>query len=434
MSVSFVEMYSSSIIKFQKKRYIKGYIAIVLGLLTIFLLSFISNALQESYQSQIYLRGDGYNFSLSKNLSSSNEGLSIIKTEAPSLKEGESLCRYVSSLKVNYDISFFFPEQIMFYSEEKEISARFIPIESINKEIKIEGRYLNNTLSEVIVNKAFFKEMKYKFLETKINKSVINASNNAYIEDYFDFKQKLSVVGVIDEFSFMSTPTVYYSYQSAIMYLQNHYLYNYSLNEGKVITWYDYLLNSSLESGVKGYSIKLFVSNVNDAKKLVNIFDKLISGNYILSSTSLEILDVLCSIQEVVNSLLVFICILCSVLLTSIITYLTFTHLMEDTKNIGIVFSLGASKKDVAIAYVLISFILGLFSLISTIVFSIIISLIINPIIKKSFGLSNLLNISSFPFLSFVFLILISIIFSLITFIVFKYTFKQDVDYLIREE
>lgn len=218
------------------------------------------------------------------------------------------------------------------------------------------------------------------------------------------------------------------------MYLQNHYLYNYSLNEGKVITWYDYLLNSSLESGVKGYSLKLFVSNVNDAKKLVDIFDKLISGNYILSSTSLDILDVLCSIQEVVDSLLVFICILCSVLLTSIITYLTFTHLMEDTKNIGIVFSLGASKKDVAIAYILISFILGLYSLISTIVFSVIISFIINPIIKNSFGLDNLLNISTFPFLSFIFLILISIIFSLITFIVFKYTFKHDVDYLIREE
>lgn len=227
---------------------------------------------------------------------------------------------------------------------------------------------------------------------------------------------------------------MYYSYQSAIMYLQNHYLYNYSLNEGKVITWYDYLLNSSLESGVKGYSLKLFVSNVNDAKKLVDIFDKLISGNYILSSTSLDILDVLCSIQEVVDSLLVFICILCSVLLTSIITYLTFTHLMEDTKNIGIVFSLGASKKDVAIAYILISFILGLYSLISTIVFSVIISFIINPIIKNSFGLDNLLNISTFPFLSFIFLILISIIFSLITFIVFKYTFKHDVDYLIREE
>ncbi len=434
MSLSFVETYASSILKYQKKRYFKGYIAIVLGLLTIFLLTFISDGLKESYQSQIFLKGDSYNFSLSRNLSSKKEGLSIVKTEAPSIKEGEGLIRYIPSLHVNYDLSFFFPEQLVFYDEDEELVARFIPLESINKQINIKGRYFNHIFSEVVVNEAFAKEMSAKSLNIIINKSIINAVDNSYIEDYFDFNQELNVVGVIDEFSFLSTPTVYYSYQAAVTYLKNHYLYNYSLNKGEVITWYNYLLTSSIESGIKGYSLKLFVSSVEDAKRLISIFNNLKGDEYILESSSLEISTILSSIQEIVDSLLFFVSCLYFILLISIITYLTFITLMEDTNNIGIMFSLGASKKSVSFSYILVSFVLGLSSLISSIVFSVIISVIANPIIKINFGLNNLLNISSFPILGFIFVFLLSIVFSLITILVFKYAFKNDIDYLIREE
>ena len=434
MSTSFIDFYGTSIIKHKNKRYVKGFVALVLGLLTIYLFCFVGEGIKYSYQSQIYNRGDSYSFSLSRNLSFDKEGLSIVKTEAPSIKEGEGLRKYVSSLKVGYDISYFFNENLSFESEDKIIYAKFIPIESLNKNIKIKGRMFSNLFSEVIVNEAFIKELNTNKLNININKSVINLVNDSYIEDEFIYKETLSIVGVIEEFSFMSTPTVYYSYQKAIDYLQNHYLYNFSIYQNEVITWYDYLVSSSLESGVKGYCIKLFVKDSLSSKILIDIFTNIKSDQYILESTSKEIYEVLTSMHEIINSLLVIIISICSGVLICIISYLNFTFLMEDTHDIGIIFSLGCSKNIVCFAYILISILLGVISILTAVILSILSSFIFNPIINQTFGLANLINISKIFPLTIIFIFVISVVFSLITWLVFKTTFKNEVDILIREE
>ena len=57
----------------------------------------------------------------------------------------------------------------------------------------------------------------------------------------FIYDKNIHIVGIVDDFNFLSTPKIYYSYLSFKEYLEDSLLINLSTYLGEDISWYDYL-------------------------------------------------------------------------------------------------------------------------------------------------------------------------------------------------
>lgn len=97
-----------------------------------------------------------------------------------------------------------------------------------------------------------------------------------------------------------------------------------------------------------------------------------------------------------------------SSIMIGIITYIS---VLERTKEIGILRSIGASKKDISRVFNAETFIVGLLSGVIGILATIILNIPINALIKKLAGISN---ISSLPIVGAIILVLISTILTII--------------------
>lgn len=352
--------------------------------------------------------------------------LSLTRTIRPELSE----LKNIQILEQNFDISpnfdAIFPAKMdVDYNGKTIDGVYFYPIYSfdkkhINNELLSQGSIPeSNTLKQVVINQSCYELIKSQLHKEPINEKLfVNFStshyyvdfDDTYVVDNFDFMESVTILGVIDELSYLQTPKIYYSHVALESYLQDYILPNLSTYIGEDITWYDRILNAENFNVLSSYSYRLFLKDYHYSNLFFNSnFD---IKNYSFSSTSITVRESLLSFMEVAEygvMLFLGITLFGAILIMGIIS---FTSYSEDHKSSAILTCLGASIDQIIDIYLNESLLVGLVSTALSLVASLALSFGVNFLVSKLINLQSIIVIPISSFLGIPYLFPIMVFFA----------------------
>lgn len=441
MKNNWIIFYVKRLLQKKSKRLRMGLLSLCFAYTSIFLLAMSQKGVQETLKEEIYHQGDAYTFSFSKCLSTSdNSTMSIVKTTSPTIYEAEILKKDISSLEVGVNISYFFPSQMTVEYEERSFIANIKIVKKIDEKLFIKGQsWSYNRLDGVIINEAMLEKINtFDLIRTShsidISHDLItyNFYNNHNIKDTFSYHRTHQIIGVIKEFSWQSSPIIYLSYDYLIGYLKDHYLYHYSLATGEVVSWYQFILNSSLDSPYRSYGLWLFVDNQEDIKELIDLFNNLVNSEYILESSIVEYESLFTSIEVILTWILELLVTFTLIVMIAEISYLTSIYLLQDENDLGILYALGGESKSIGYIYIICNLVVNFIAIISAKVLAMIIGFVINTIMKNKMGLA-FINIDMRITGELLLGLFTSFLIFIVTKIIINRFQKKEIDYLIKE-
>ncbi len=371
------------------------------------------NGKDKSIHNACYKQFDyGYG-TISEEMVVSNTGLlKLTKSVRPELSDLTSNSGLTQKFNICPNFSTILPQNLKIYYDGlllKDIT--YTPIYSVQEPyidsslISIGQLPKEDTLFECVINEKCYlllkKKLKKDPLQETISLNHYFQSNyvNEYSEtitDAFYYDINCKIVGVIKELDYLSTPKIYYSYIALENYMQEYVLDNLSTYLDNKITWYDRVMNAENYSSLTAYSYQLFLKDYRYRSDLINM--KFIDSKYTYSSNSLIIGDSLTNFfnaAEYALFLFLGITLIGTVLILSIIS---FTNYSEDRKISAIFTSLGARTSDIENIYLNESLLSGTISLFISLICAYPLSILVNCLITKYVGLTNVVDI---PYASF---------------------------------
>ncbi len=229
---------------------------------------------------------------------------------------------------------------------------------------------------------------------------------DAFIETY-EYDKNLKIYGVVNEFSFLSTPKFYYSYSSIIEHSKSIFMPMLSQHKNQEIYWYDYLKSCSNNDEITSFSHRVFCP-INNLLTFESIkFDKSISlesDGVLLKSTFKTLMDAVLIGLSAFSSL----AIIGTVLIIGITSFSSYTF---EKKNSAIYMANGVSKEQIFIIFIIETILVALIAFCLSIPASLLFEKCVNFIIFKQFNLQNLICIPFFSYKNkFLFLPLISLL------------------------
>ncbi|HOF65641.1 MAG: ABC transporter permease [Erysipelotrichaceae bacterium] len=359
--------------------------------------------------------------------------LQLVRTTRPLVSEVESLKRYFPTL--NYSISFLplFSSGDYYFNDEKiQITPTFIrSFEQIDTQIVEQIKDIKDIDYHILINQTLKNTLIDKYGDEAINNCLFKLKLNYEIffidehniqqKDIIDIKLFLSLRAIINENDFMSTPKIYFSHCAWFETLNNYYLENFSIYKKTNTSIYTYLLQLPNHHPLTNYSFRIYFNNLEEVKKAIEMNKTLKSGTNYLQFNSPNLISI-----EVINSVVSFLDIaligflIISLLGTiTILSIITYTKIYDKQKQIGILLSLNACRREVFLTYFKEGVIINSISLFAIFITKPIIT-IVNKYIFKYTGLKNIifspfLPIKGIPFFI-LFIVIISLIF--ITFII----------------
>lgn len=272
----------------------------------------------------------------------------------------------------------------------------------INKDLITEGEIpsLDDSYG-VVINTSAYDYLKKKFnsdpvgLELSIhaeyeNHYYTNENAKPVITDYFIYDKDVIINGVVDDFNFLSTPKIYYSYCFFKEYLETSLLINLSSYLDHDVSWYSYLLSSGDNEAITSYSHRLFLKDKNSNDSLEG-YIKDIPEPFKMESTSITISDALLDLMDAATvgmELFLVIALMGTALIMGIISLSSYS---EDKKTSAILTCLGANRGDIFSIYFYENLIIGAISLIASIVLSLIGYLVANKLIEHFTGFRKMI-------------------------------------------
>lgn len=378
--------------------------SLTIGILsTLLITGFTYNAKNEiKSTNKMHLDYGVLTISKDKVIEKADNGLKIVQSERPQIdelsKENEIMENFY--LFPNYD--FFVPSSIQISFENQSIDKiLYSPIlsfdsEYIDSSLLIDGKLPNNGLiNECLVNKEAYKMLKSLDYHLGENLLVQNSfiyeyqSDGLLVEQNFDFKQTIKIIGVVDELNFLSTPKIYYSYSELDYLFENEKPSEICDALGYEMNWKEIVMSAGSHDIITSYSYRLFSKNIN--QKSIDI--KLNNDELIITSNALIIGDAL---LEIINAttmgmwVFLMIAIVGSILILSIVSFAAYN---DDRKQLAILLSLGAGKADISDIYLTESIYIGIFGLVFGVILSVILQPIINATISVTTGFDSLVKI-----------------------------------------
>ncbi|HNX16379.1 MAG TPA: ATP-binding cassette domain-containing protein [Bacilli bacterium] len=338
-----------------------------------------------------------------------NSPLSIAQQLRPNQEEMNS----VSYLKKNYHVEEnldAIANQAVFSRDEETIkSALYCPVYSfdsahIDTSLIISG----NLPKKDLLYEAFINQKCAELFDGEIPKSLHLSMNYEYryytgdeqnpvIIDTLKVEEEISIVGIVEEMNFLSSPKIYYSYLALQELCADAIMSNRSIYEGYDISWLDLVSSSSSDSAISSYSYRLFLKDIRNISKIpddISSLDSLLKIDcqaLTISQTLFNLVDVSTKGME----LFLLLALIGTSLIIGIISFSNYTH---DKKKIAILRSLGSSQNEILNIYGEESLIIGIASLISSLILAPIFSIIANWIIMKITSFNHFIQI---PFISF---------------------------------
>ena len=402
----------------RRRRNLFSIFGLVIGLVSSMLIIGFSLGHKESIKTKSY---DQFNFGVAtiyKQTTQNISGSKMALVQMSKLNESEinSLGNDLSLFEVEPNTDALLPVAPKITSGDSSLDElSYNPIYSfesnyINKNLLINGTIPLDNLHQVVINKSAFDYLKKRFngdsigLEFTVhsdyeNHYYTNDSSKPVITDYFIFDNTIQIMGVVDDFYFLSTPKIYYSYVAFKEFLNETILVNLSSYLDDEICWYEYLLEADINTALSSYSHRLFLKDVTHPEQLETI-QKNIPEPYVLESTQLTICETFMDLMDAATigmGLFLIITIVGTVLIMGIISLSSYS---EDKKTSAILTCLGAKRGDIFSIYFYENLLLGGIALLISFVLAPLLSWIGNKIIFNITGFKNMIHIPLFKFLN----------------------------------
>ena len=259
MKRKWVSHLAFSNIKKHMKRNFFSVASLVIGLTSSFLIIGFSNNAKQSVINQSYRQFDYGSLTITKEIKteSKNGGLSIVRNNRPSLLEMQGLNSQLDHYEVDINFDAILPNYLNITYLDKLLKdftyecVYSFTEQYIDKNLLKEGEIpYRDTLNEVVINQQAYEQLEKIVGESPLNKTLhlYQESESVYytdnefepsIVDYFIYDKEVTIVGVVDDLNFLSTPKAYYSYLALKDYLSVVYLNNLSTYFEKDISWID---------------------------------------------------------------------------------------------------------------------------------------------------------------------------------------------------
>jgi len=216
--------------------------------------------------------------------------ISLIRTSRPEMTELLFFKRYVPSLKVSLSYERIFPGDYRLSINEKKLDGvSLLPImdfESldVNRRLAIAGEIpISDNSIDVVINTNLARVVDQDFpsligreiaLEIESRIAVRQGdSTTALISDVFICNRNLRIAAVIEEFSFLNVPKIFYSHRAVEEMMKSYELSEISRAKGVRTTCHDVVAMANANEAASNYSLNLFVDDFSDVAKMNAIID-----------------------------------------------------------------------------------------------------------------------------------------------------------------
>ena len=317
--------------------------------ISLFSFSFYFNI--KNYSSSLIYTYPNYNvFEVYKSFSSSINGSSLSierkeKVEDKEIREGLNNNNF-ENFDVFESFDYFFKNNIVTIDNIEYKNLIFEPsFELINNEVMVNDSFIDAYLKE-------FKEgMTIHFNSSNVYKGYSDYINDE-IEETFIIDLDFIITKKSEEFSFLGTPKIYYSYDYFETMLANLNALNFSTLEEMDISYLNLLKRAKNNDSLTSYQSLVVVEKekFNDFYGLIE--ENRIFNNLKFNSDSLTIID---SFNNIINTLfiaLIFFIVMISLTSFFIIFSLTFYSYLSSKKERAILTLLGSNKKSINFLFI----------------------------------------------------------------------------------
>lgn len=426
-----------------------SFVSLVIGLLSVFVgVGFIDGSKRSQQDALIHNLSIGYStVSETTYYSLSNSPLQFKKNVRPETSLVDEYFSDLDSVQICPNFNYVFtPFPTCTFNGQQIDNFEMVPLlESFVRENfvypEIAGDFNKNSLENIIVNNQFL-EMISIDKKIAIGQSIsiqyeTNLSCHTFdlehplIYDDFSYSLKLNIVDVVDEFSFMNSPKIYYCYDALESWLKNNLLFKISQFKGENVSVYDFVSDSKSDSAECSYSSFSLLKNLNDYETYYSIIKETTVNEKPLQIES-KVYTISDSYNTFISSFkdaLIFFLIIGFIGVLFILGMISLSNFLENKKQSAILTCLGARTSSISLTFLFYNLIISLSAFALSFGLSFLCISSLNLLIQNNFGLSNLitncLDIKfSFPFgflaVSLAVVILSTVLFTLIPIFAYK--------------
>ncbi len=405
---------SLKLIKRKKTKNIISLLSLSIGLLSSMMIIGFSSGASDAVIEESYNQIDYGVLTVSHETVSGVAGtqMSVIRETRPTKKEINRLQIKYPNLTFSPSISYYFPSNIEIkIGEETFDTLAYSPLYSLDEEflntsLLIKGEW-PKTSNQTIINKSAYTYMK-KYVSEPLNtivtisalKEIVFQTGkeaNPTVTDYFSFTCDIEIVGVVDDFNFLTTSKLFYSYVSNLSILENTLMENLSAYVGEEISYYDYLLMSADDSDISNYEYVAFYNDPSTYEEIDNIYND-DNNEIVFSSLGIERKEACLSLVDACTigmDIYLVVALIGTFLIVGIVSFSSYS---EERKNTAIMMAMGASTDSNVSIYLYNNLFLGLISLTFTFLISPILAYLLNTLLTSLVSIPNLISL---PFRSF---------------------------------
>ena len=396
---------------------------------------FFNSGIQSSREdlAKSYTDYNLYQISKSEEEEIKDSLVSLVKSEKPSYEEVQTLFYEVKDCLIFDDFSYFNNGEKAIFNGEKRLT-NFTIKPYFNK------RYEANDL---IVNTLFAENYKKEFglnltvdeeieIELKRDYLYFNEAIQENIAESFSFTFNGKIREIRNEFSYLNTPSIYYSPPYYEEILKKLIAEKTSEVEGANVSFYDLLTRANSDDSITNYSYQIVALSEESNKKIREMIEEENSANLTISNTSNTLVNSFLTLSEsIFLGINIFII---TALLTSIFIsgFLSYSTSLRNRKQSAILSVLGAKKRDIIkiylkeeMNYTIIGLFLGLLLTIGA-------SFLLNNYLSGFFVTNNLIKINYLT--TFFMMILLMILSYSVDYLTLKFQKEKKVYEELKEE
>ncbi|MCR5491546.1 MAG: ATP-binding cassette domain-containing protein, partial [Bacilli bacterium] len=208
--------------------------------------------------------------------------------------EIEAASNYVGpDFIVDYDLSYFFPKAYAYsLNGVAHDPIMFSPVYDLSPNygyggLLDEGSPTSSLDMDVcLINDLLFEQLGPDCIGQSIEMEFANQVTSYGASDEVRIAVKMEIMGVVNEFSFLNEPKIYYSYMAAKNSLLSFELQNAGMAYGRELTALDVVAQAPGDSATSGFSLNVFAKNFNQSKKLFDFMAKEQTDGYSIQSRS----------------------------------------------------------------------------------------------------------------------------------------------------
>lgn len=366
--------------------------------LSLFSLSvFSSNSINKENLYSSFL--DSTILSISKEENLNKQGMiSLIEKKRPEKREIEKLNN--NSFEIANDYGFIFSKIIYEEQVYKNSIINYVPYINEDKTF-----YFDEQFSKLYAD--------HPFKSLLINTEIVSETEDKSFIELVEFQIDVEDYKIIEEFSFLSNPTIYYPYYYVKEIVSSYILENISLEVNADLSLEDFISNADRDAAETNYSYLLIFKNKMISKDFYHNKEYLKDLNLRISNDNYERVEVFSNSIATFDIYFLFLMIISTITALVMVSFICLREINNERKNIALLQSYSLTYDKISLIYYISSFLLSFAS--TSLSFLVYISTrnFINGIIFQKLRIKEflLLNFFGMDILTFYVFILLCIVF-----------------------